>query len=305
MYDCIILGSGCAGLSAAIYAQRAKLNTIVIEKIYKGAGQITESERVDNYMGLYGENGFSLGMKFREHAEKLGTQFIEGTVTHIEKADNHWNILTDDDKIWESKTVIYALGTQRRKLNITGEKEYTGKGVSYCAVCDGAFYRKKIVAVVGGGDTALGDALLLSKFAEKVYLIHRRNEFRANRTVQETIQSADKIECMMNSNVTKISGERRVKSITVRNNTGEETEIAVNGVFVAVGSIPNSKLLENIAEIDDNGYVKADETGITTADGLFVAGDVRTKMLRQVITAASDGANCVFSVEKYLREKCR
>ncbi len=303
MYDCIILGSGCAGLSSAIYAQRAKLNNIVIEKVYQGTGQIADSERVDNYMGLYGEDGFSLGMKFRQHAETLGTQFVEATVIRIEPSDENWKVFTDEGNVWESKSIIYALGTERRKLDIKGEKEYTGKGVSYCAVCDGAFYRGKTVAVIGGGDTALGDALLLAKFAEKVYLIHRRETFRANKTVQENIRCVKNIECIMNTNIIEITGEKRVNAIKTVSTSGEEKTLTVNGVFVAVGSIPNSALLSGIAELDKNGYVIADESGITTAKGIFVAGDVRTKKLRQVITAGADGANCVLSVEEYLNQR--
>lgn len=178
MYDTIIIGSGPAGLSAAVYAKRAQLSAVVVEKNYMGTGQIAESERVDNYLGLYGESGFDLGEKFREHAVSLGVEFYEGEAVRIVSKDNFYGIVFSDDEILETKTVIFAAGANPRKLNIKGESEFTGRGVSYCAVCDGAFYKNKVVAVIGGGDTALQDAVLLSKTAEKVYLVHRRDEFR-------------------------------------------------------------------------------------------------------------------------------
>ena len=219
MYDCLILGSGPAGLSAAVYAQRARISALVIEKVYRGAGQITESERVDNYLGMYGENGYSMGVKFRKHADELGAEFYEGKVTAITKKSDengiYYSVSLDDGKSFEGRTVIYALGTERRKLNVKGEAEYTGKGVSYCAVCDGAFYRKKTTAVAGGGDTALGDALLLSKFAQKVYIIHRRNELRANKALQEKVKALPNVEFILNADITEIKGEKKVAAVKI------------------------------------------------------------------------------------------
>lgn len=303
MYDCLILGSGPAGLSAAVYAQRAKISTLVIEKIYRGAGQITESERVDNYLGMYGENGYSMGTKFRNHADELGAEFYEGKVTDITKNSDengvYYSVSLDDGKSFDGKTIVYALGTERRKLNVKGEAEYIGKGVSYCAVCDGAFYRNKTVAVAGGGDTALGDALFLSRFAKKVYIIHRRSEFRANNALQEKVKALPNAEFILNANITEIRGEKKVTAVKILQKN-EEKEIPVDGVFVAVGSTPNSELLGDLVELDNNGYVTANEDGKTSESGIFAAGDVRTKKLRQVITAASDGANCIFSIESYL-----
>lgn len=303
MYDCLILGSGPAGLSAAVYAQRARISALVIEKVYRGAGQITESERVDNYLGMYGENGYSMGVKFRKHADELGAEFYEGKVTAITKKSDengiYYSVSLDDGKSFEGRTVIYALGTERRKLNVKGEAEYTGKGVSYCAVCDGAFYRKKTTAVAGGGDTALGDALLLSKFAQKVYIIHRRNELRANKALQEKVKALPNVEFILNADITEIKGEKKVAAVKIIQENREK-EIPVDGVFVAVGSTPSSELLKDLVELDNNGYVVADENGKTSESGIFAAGDVRTKKLRQVITAASDGANCLFSAEEYL-----
>ena len=299
MYDCVILGSGPAGLTAAIYAQRAKLNSIIIEKIYMGAGQITDSERVDNYPGLYGENGFSLGKKFREHAEELGANFHRAEVIGIKPVNDGYYIDFSDGSAIDTKTIIYALGAERRKLNVNGEAEFTGKGVSYCAVCDGAFYRGKTVAVAGGGDTALGDAVLLSKFAEKVFIIHRRDQFRANRDLQDKVKALGNVNTIFNARITEIIGEEKVNSIKIEKNDSTQI-LPVNGVFVAVGSVPNSQLLNGIVELDERGYVVAGEDGKTSAKGIFVAGDVRAKAFRQVVTAASDGANCVYSVEEYL-----
>lgn len=297
----VIIGSGPAGLSSAIYAQRAGLKAVVVEKNYLGTGQISESERVDNYPGLYGENGFDLGEKFRSHAESLGTEFIEGEAVKISKNTTDYSIELDNGNSLETHTVIYAVGTERRKLQVEGEKEFSGRGVSYCAVCDAAFYKDKITAVAGGGDTALGDAALLSKFAKKVYLIHRRDKFRANKTLQQKVENISNVEILLNSQIKKINGSNKVESITVDKN-GAETEIKVDGVFVAVGSVPNSAILKDLVEVDNNGYIVANEDGVTSANGIFVAGDVRTKKLRQVVTAVSDGANCVLSAEDYLEK---
>lgn len=301
MYDIVIIGSGPAGLTAIIYAQRAMLKAVVIEKNYYGTGQISESERVDNYPGLYGENGFDLGTKFRTHAENLGAEFLDAEVVKISKKGNGYSVFLDNGNSVDTHTIIYAVGTERRKLDVEGEAELTGRGVSYCAVCDGAFYKDKVVAVVGGGDTALGDASLLSKFASKVYLIHRRDKFRASKDLQHKIASIPNIEILLNVEITKIKGNNKVEAVTVLQNDNE-SEIAVDGVFVAVGSVPNSTIIKDLVKIDSNGYVVADESGVTSAEGIFVAGDVRTKQFRQVVTAASDGANCVFSAENYLEK---
>ena len=286
MYDIVIIGSGPAGLSASVYAKREMLNSIVIEKEFMGTGQIAESDRVDNYIGLYGESGYDLGEKFRDHAIKLGTEFVEGKVESILKQDNHYKLKLSNGENIETKTIILATGTSRRKLGIKGEKELTGKGVTYCAMCDGAFYKDLPVAVVGGGDTALQDALLLSKIASKVYLIHRRDEFRGNKILSEKVRNKENV------------GEKQVEKIIVTKDNSDR-EIIVSGVFVAVGSVPNSDLLKELVKLD-NGYVVASEDGVTSADGIFVAGDVRTKKLRQVVTAVSDGANAVMSAEDYL-----
>ena len=294
MYDVIILGSGPAGLSAAVYASRAGLRFAVIEKEYMGTGQIAYTEQVDNYLGYYGIDGFSLGEKFREHAEALGTEFIEGEVTELSHTDSGWEIKLSDGNSVQSETVIYALGASPKKLCIAGEEEFSSRGVSYCALCDGAFFEGKIVAVIGGGDTALGDALYLSKTAAKVYVIHRRNEFRANASLVKKAEEAANIEFVLEAVPSEIIGADSVTGIKL-NQKGAEKNLSTDGVFVAVGSLPNTVLLNGIADIDDRGYVIADESCITSAEGLFAAGDVRTKAVRQVITAAADGANAVIS----------
>mgnify|MGYP004535409621 FL=1 len=301
MYDIVIIGSGPAGMSAAIYAQRAGLKAVVVEKECLGTGKIAESLRVDNYPGLFGENGYDLGEKFRTHAENLGAEFIEGEIIKIVRSKGYYTLQLDADEALSAKTVIYAAGTQCRRLGVAGEQELLGRGVSYCAVCDGAFYKNKVVAVIGGGDTALGDAVLLSGLAKKVYLVHRRGEFRANKALQNKVSGIKNIVPVLNAAVQKINGKDHVEAVAILQN-GVEKALPVDGVFVAIGSTPNSALVKELLDIDENGYIAADETGVTSADGIFAAGDVRAKKLRQVVTAVSDGANCVLSAEEYLNK---
>lgn len=296
MYDVIIIGSGPAGLSAAVYCTRAQLDAVVVEKEYMGTGQIAVTDRVDNYLGLYGISGYDMGEKFREHAEELGAQFLDGEVNKIYKSGDIWNVSLADGKTLEGRTVIYAAGASHRQLGVTGG---TLSGVSYCAVCDGGFYKDKVCAVVGGGDTALGDALYLSKLAKKVYLIHRRDEFRGNRSLQEKVRAAENIELVLEAVPTAVLGDKRVSGIEVEQR-GEKRTIEADGVFVAVGMIPNTAPLEGVCELE-GGYVRAGEDGKTSEEGLFAAGDVRTTPLRQVVTAVADGANCAVSAEEYLR----
>lgn len=299
-YDLIIAGSGPAGLSAAVYASRAGFKYAVIEKMFMGIGQISEADKIDNYLGFESINGFDLGMKFRSQAEKCGTKFISGEIVKIEKADNLFNIhLKNSSEKIISKTIIYAIGASHRKLGIKGESEFTGKGVSYCAVCDGAFYKNKTAVVVGGGDTALSEAVYLSNLAEKVYLMHRREGFRASENLQKKIAEIKNIETILNAVPIEINGDKKVSSIIFKQNEVIK-KLFVDGVFVAVGMKPETDIIKNIVDTNESGYIISDETGITSLDGFFAAGDVRTKSLRQIITAVSDGANCVNSVEKYI-----
>lgn len=301
VYDVIIIGSGPAGIAAAIYAQRAELNSIVIEKTGFSGGQIVNTYEVDNYPGLPGINGFDLSAKFREHCERLNTKFVTGEVTKLH-LDNDIKVVTlEDGTEYRSKTIIIATGGVPRHLDVPGEDKYSGLGVSYCAVCDGAFFRNKTVAVVGGGDVAVEDAIFLSRICEKVYVIHRRDEFRANKSSAGKLLSSDNVTVLWDSVVEKINGTETVESLDVKNvKTGEESNIEVSGVFIAVGYVPESETYKDVVTTDERGYIIAGENCETNIPGIFVAGDVRTKDLRQIITAAADGANSITAVERYL-----
>lgn len=301
-YDTVIIGSGPAGLSASIYARRAHLRAVTVEREYDGTGQIADSERVDNYPGLYGESGYDLGEKFRSHALALGAAFLTGEVTALAPTATGYAVSLADGTTLPTRTVLYAAGARPRRLDIPGEETYRGRGVSYCAVCDAAFYRGRDVAVVGGGDTALQDALLLAKVARSVTLIHRRAEFRAHRALQETVRGTANIRLLLNAVPVAITGDKKVQALTVRQDGAEQT-LPLDGVFVAVGTQPNSALLQGLVTLDERGYVCAGEDGVTSAPGLFAAGDVRQKPLRQVVTAAADGACCIQSIERYLEKQ--
>lgn len=296
MLDILIIGSGPAGLSAAIYTKRANLNVMVVEKTAYGIGQIAESSEIDNYLGFPNIRGFALGKKFREHATCLGVEFKEGYAEHFEFSEGIWKTVFKNGDSINAKAIIYAAGAFHRHLNILGEKEFAGKGVSYCATCDGAFYQGKVTAVVGGGNTALDYALYLSSISSKVYIIHRRKEFRGSiKTVQE-LQKKENVEFMLEAKILSISGEDMVQELCLE----DGRKIKVSGVFIAAGMIPMTEPVKNLVMLDPYGYIIAEETGETSAKGFFAAGDVRTKALRQVITAASDGANAAVSAERYL-----
>lgn len=300
MYDMIIIGSGPAGLAAAIYGQRAKLSVLVIEKQPMSGGQIINTYDVDNYPGMPGVGGFELAMKFREHADGLGMQVVTAEVQSVEASSEVKKVVTNDGT-YESRTLVIATGATHRKLGVAGEDKLSGMGVSYCATCDGAFFRGKEVAVVGGGDVALEDALFLARVSSKVYLIHRRDAFRGAKTLQEKVMNTENIEIIWDTTVESIEGKEMVESITLYNKKKEEQSVLpVQGVFVAVGIQPNSELFRDMLDMDVAGYICASEDGVTSQPGVFVAGDVRTKQLRQIITAAADGANAVTSVEHYL-----
>lgn len=301
MYDLVIIGSGPAGLSAAIYGIRAGLKLLVIEKEYEGTGQVALSSCVDNYLGLPNTDGYELGEKFREHAVDFGVEFLEAEVAQIEKTASIYEVKTSDGKSIETKTVLYAAGATHRKLDVPGEEKYNAKGVSYCATCDGAFFRNKITAVVGGGDTALDDALYLSALCNKVYLIHRRDTFRAAGVTIQKVKEKKNIELVLNSTVNEILGNDKVTSVSINNKLiGENQTLDVSGVFVAAGSVPSTSAVPSEVKLDPSGYIVADESGVTSLPGFFAAGDIRTKALRQVITAVSDGANAVTSITHYL-----
>lgn len=325
LYDLIIIGSGPAGLAAAIYAQRAKLDTLVIEKEMMSGGQVLNTYDVDNYPGLPGIGGFDLGMKFRAHADQLEAVFAQDEVKAVELV---WD-MQEEASLWEdaglqaaevgtlagvwkkviggrdtyfAKTVIIASGATHRRLGVPGEERLAGMGVSYCATCDGAFFRGRVTAVVGGGDVALEDAIFLSRMCKQVYVIHRRDELRGAKSLQEKLFALENVTVIWDTVVEEINGEDSVASLSVRNvKTGERSELSADGVFIAVGITPNSQAFEGLVDMD-HGYIKADENGTTSAAGIYAAGDIRTKQLRQIVTAAADGANAVASAERYLSE---
>lgn len=324
MYDVIIIGSGPAGLSASIYAKRAGLKAVTLEQSPMSGGQVLNTYEVDNYPGLPGINGFELGMKFREHADKLGCEFKEAAVLGVKeltkadgiqgsemqaasitsleekKKNTGFAVMTDQGEI-ETRTVIAAMGATHAKLNIPGEEAFAGKGVSYCATCDGAFFRGGVTAVIGGGDVAVEDAIFLARGCEKVYLIHRRDELRAAAILQKEMMTLPNVEILWDTVAREIEGEDRVQGLVVENvKTGERKRLTVDGVFVAVGIIPSGDVLRGAADLDEKGYLIAGEDCATGTPGIFAAGDVRKKKLRQIITAAADGANAVASVLEYL-----
>lgn len=303
IHDLIIAGSGPAGLCAAIYAQRAGLNAIVLEKNVMSGGQILNTYEVDNYPGLSGIAGFDLGMKMREHADKLGAFFVEDSILSAE-LEGDVKRLSGESGVYEAKTVIIATGARHRKLSVEGEERLTGSGVSYCATCDGAFFRDKVTAVIGGGDVALEDAIFLARMSKKVYLIHRRDELRGAKILQNKLMSLDNTEIIWDTVAEEITGEHKVETLKLLNKkTGEKSSLDVDGVFVAVGIEPEVQAFAGLLDTDPQGYIKAGEDGKTSLPGVFAAGDVRTKLLRQVITAASDGANCITGVERFLAEQ--
>lgn len=299
MKDVVIIGSGPAGLSAAVYAKRATLDEVVVEKEMISGGQIIVTDRIDNYLGDYGISGYDLSVKFREHADKLDVPFMEGNITSIEDKGDYKQVILEDGNTVNTKAVVIATGATHKKLNVSGENGLSGAGVSYCATCDGDFFKGKTVAVVGGGDVALGDALYLSNICDKVYLIHRRDGLRGAKVLQERVFSKDNIEFMPFYEVDEICGENSVEEIILHDNrTNEKSKLSVSGIFIAVGMKPQSDLVKNLVKLDDAGYICAGEDCRTSVKGIYVAGDVRTKSLRQIVTAVADGAVAISSVEE-------
>ena len=304
IYDLAILGGGPAGITAAIYASRARLNTIWIDKNFAPGGQITATYEVDNYPGMPGISGMDLGEAFGEHARKLGLEPKREKILSLENISGDIKTIHTKKNEYQARTIILAFGAEHRKLDIPGEDDLGGLGVSYCATCDGAFYKDRTVVVVGGGNAAAEDAVFLSGLCKKVYLVHRRDELRADKAIQEKVFDCENIEMVWESIPLEILGQDEVTGIKIQNiKTGEERELDTDGVFIAVGIVPNTTLLEAQLELDENGYICAGEEGITSAAGVFAAGDIRTKTLRQVVTAVSDGANAVASAQKYLWRK--
>ena len=305
MFDVVIIGSGPAGISASIYAKRAGLKALTLEQNPLSGGQVLNTYEVDNYPGLSGINGFDMGMKFREHADKLGCEFQNAAVSRVRKVsageESGFILETSEGEIF-TRTVVAAMGAVHAKLQVPGEEEFAGKGVSYCATCDGAFFRGKMTAVVGGGDVAVEDAIFLARSCEKVYLIHRRDELRAADILQKELKALPNIEILWNTVVKEISGEEKAQSLTLEDTrTGVRRSLAADGVFIAVGIVPSGDLMRDMVDHDEQGYFLAGEECATSVPGIFVAGDLRKKKLRQVVTAVADGANAIASVLDYLR----
>ncbi|MFW2490487.1 thioredoxin-disulfide reductase [Clostridium chromiireducens] len=298
MKDIIIVGGGPAALTAALYAGRAGLDALMLEKQYEG-GQIVTTNEVENYPGFRSITGPELANTMYEHAKDFGSNMKYEEVIDI-KIDGDIKKVITGAQTYESKVVILSMGAQPKKIGIDREEELTGKGVSYCATCDGGFYRKKVVAVIGGGDTAVEDALHLSRLAEKVYVIIRKDSLRANKSAQKKLFETNNVEIIFNSVVTKLEGEERLSSIEITNNNGQVDYLEVNGVFVAIGSDPSTELVKDLVALDKNGYIIADESCKTNVEGIFAIGDIRTKEVRQVLTAAADGAVSIYGAEKYL-----
>lgn len=302
IYDIIIIGSGPAGLCAAIYAKRAQLEMLVIEKDFSSGGQMVKTYEVDNYPGLPGMSGYDMAEAFRKHADKLGAAFVRENVKEVQTEGNLKKIITNKNR-YLTRTLVIAAGARHRTLGIPGEEAFSGMGVSYCATCDGAFFKGGVTAVIGGGDVAVEDAIFLSRICKKVYLIHRRDELRAAGILQESVKAIENVEIVWDTIPREIRGTEQVQGLAVENvKTGETKELAVDGVFVAVGIIPNTEEFGSLVKLNESGYIEAGEDCASDIPGIFAAGDIRTKQLRQIVTAAADGANAVDSAQKYLME---
>ena len=301
IYDIVIIGGGPGGMTAGIYGGRAELNTLILEKNFHG-GQMVSTNEIENYPALPDTNGIELSNTMLEHAKRFGAKIEYKGVDKIEVLENGLKKLTVGDGEVLTRTVILSMGATPRKLGLPNEEKLTGKGVGYCAICDGGFYRNKVVAVNGGGDTAVEDALYLSRLASKVYLIHRRDELRANKTLQTRLFESG-VEVVWNSTIKEILGEDKTEGIiTVDKTDGSERKIELDGLFVAIGSNPNTEIVKDLVETAPNGYIITDEDCRTNVPGIFAVGDIRKKSLRQVITAAADGAIAVHAAEKYILE---
>ncbi|MEY8330583.1 thioredoxin-disulfide reductase [Lachnospiraceae bacterium 48-33] len=302
MYDIIIVGAGPAGLSAAVYGLRAGKSVLLLEKESYG-GQIINTPEIENYPGIKKISGYEFAENLYQQAVDLGAEIVFEAVTAIETEEDIKKVFTAQNE-YLCKTVILATGATHRKLGIEREEELIGKGVSYCATCDGMFFKGKDVAVAGGGNTALQDALFLSNYCRKVYLIHRREEFRGEKRLEAALREKDNIEFVLNCQVTALNGEKTLTSVTVRDkNTEKEKELSVSGIFIAVGQEPQSQIVQNMIDTDEGGYIISGEECYTNCSGIFTAGDCRTKSIRQLATAVSDGAVAALKACEYM-EMC-
>ena len=297
IYDCIVIGGGPAGLSSAIYLRRALKSVLLIEKGVFG-GQITTSPKVENYPGFKEISGLELGTKMYEQAKELGVETMYGEVSKITKNEDLFQVFVGD-KQYQSKVVIYATGASPRKLGVLNEEKLVGSGISYCATCDGAFFKGKTVCVVGGGNTAVDDALYLANVAQKAYVIHRRDTFRGEPVKVAILKEKENVSCIMNATVKEVIGDSQVKQI-VLNVKGKEQTLDVDGIFVAIGQVPNTTILEDFVPLNDNGYIKTNLQLETSVAGFYAAGDVREKQVRQLTTATNDGTIASVMAIEYL-----
>lgn len=300
MYDVIIIGSGPGGLTAGIYCPRYGLKTLIIEKMAPG-GQMNLTEKIENYPGFDEPiNGYELSMKMENQAKKFGAEIEYGEVIEAE-LDGKIKKVKTDNAVYEAKAILIATGAAPRNLNVPGEKEFTGRGVSYCGSCDAPMFKDKITAVIGGGDTALEEADIVSKHAAKVYLIHRRDKFRGQKILQDLVLKNPKIEIIWDTVVTEINGDKFVNSIKTKNlKTNEEKIVNVDGVFIFIGNIPNTDIFKGQIELDKNGFIVTDRTYKTSKEGVWACGDVIGKDLRQVAVAVGEGAQASFDIYKYI-----
>lgn len=301
MKDIIIIGAGTAGLTAAIYGQRAGFSCTVFEK-YSPGGQIVNSPSIENYPGMYGVSGYEYSMALLEQAQKLGASIEFAEVIGTELSGKVKKVITSSGE-FEAKAVIIANGAEKRKIGCKGETEFEGRGVSYCATCDGNFFKGKTVAVVGGGESAFEEADYLSDICQKVYLIHRRDEFTAAKSAVDSVLKKKNVTVLKNSVVEEIKGASTVSSVVIKNRAnGSVVELPLSAVFCAIGLIPNNNMFKGVLKLDENGYIDSDEGCFTDKDGVFTAGDTRKKVLRQLVTAASDGAAAATAAANYIRK---
>lgn len=286
MYDIIIVGCGTAGMTAALYALRANKKILILEAKSYG-GQIIMAHKVENYPGIASVSGFDFATNLYNQILNLGAEIKYETVIHIDESKT---VKTNNDE-YKAKAIIIATGSVNRKLKLPNEEKFVGKGVSYCATCDGAFFKNKVVAVVGGGNMALEDAMYLSEIAKKVYIIHRRDEFRGEEIYVNELKKMENVVFMINSNVVKISGEEKLQSIDIESKDGTTNTLELDGLFIAVGQAPRNEMFANLIELDESGYIKSEDGIHTNVPGIYVAGDCRVKRLRQLATAVGDGAN--------------
>ncbi len=306
IWDVVIIGGGPAGMTAAIYTRRSLLETLIVEQLMPG-GNVAITNKVENYPGFNDISGSELSKRMEDQAKNLGVEFLSGQVESISQDEHLKYVTLSDGSYIQTKSIILSTGAGWRNLGVSGERKFTGRGVSYCGTCDGPFFKDKVIAVVGGGDTALDESLYLERFATKIFLIHRRDKFRGAKIYQDRVLKNPKIEVIWDTVVTEIQGDQLVNNLRLKNKkTGEEKDLPVEGVFIFIGQEPNTKFLKTFCDLDDYGYIITDQEMHTRVDGIFAAGDVRKKNLYQIATAVGDGAIAGYMAIKYLEElKCK